>query len=199
LDTNTVATGWSANSGYNFVFHKADASVQGIYGGLSLWDAANGGASSWDGLTASKSGNFAALDGDFTTAPLTQTLIGLTVNKNYELTFNYAFGQQYGYNGDTVQNITASIGGTSWVSSDFNVADHGFTGWQSATVDFKASSATEVLSFLAYGNLPVPPFALVSTVSVTAVPEISTWAMLLAGFAGLGFVGYRRAKNRAIA
>jgi hypothetical protein len=29
---------------------------------------------------------------------------------------------------------------------------------------------------------------------LTAVPELSTWAMMLAGFAGLGFVGYRRQK-----
>ena len=30
---------------------------------------------------------------------------------------------------------------------------------------------------------------------LTSVPEPSTWAMLLAGFAGLGFAGYRRAKT----
>lgn len=29
----------------------------------------------------------------------------------------------------------------------------------------------------------------------TAVPEPSTWAMLLIGFAGLGFAGYRRSRN----
>jgi PEP-CTERM motif len=28
-----------------------------------------------------------------------------------------------------------------------------------------------------------------------AVPEPSTWAMLLLGFAGLGYVGYRQAKR----
>ena len=32
------------------------------------------------------------------------------------------------------------------------------------------------------------------TLTLTAVPEASTWAMLLVGFAGLGFAGYRRAK-----
>jgi hypothetical protein len=30
------------------------------------------------------------------------------------------------------------------------------------------------------------------TLTVSSVPEISTWAMMLAGFAALGFVGYRR-------
>ena len=33
------------------------------------------------------------------------------------------------------------------------------------------------------------------TITVTAVPETSTWLMMLAGFAGLGFVGYRRNKH----
>jgi hypothetical protein len=28
----------------------------------------------------------------------------------------------------------------------------------------------------------------------SAIPEPSTWAMMLIGFAGLGFAGYRRAK-----
>jgi PEP-CTERM motif len=31
-----------------------------------------------------------------------------------------------------------------------------------------------------------------------SVPEPSTWAMLLLGFAGLGYAGYRRSKRRAI-
>jgi hypothetical protein len=33
--------------------------------------------------------------------------------------------------------------------------------------------------------------------SQTAVPEPSTWAMMLLGFAGLGFVGFRKAKSNA--
>ncbi len=37
------------------------------------------------------------------------------------------------------------------------------------------------------------------TSGVTAVPEISTWAMMLAGFAGLGFVGFARAKKNELA
>ena len=42
---------------------------------------------------------------------------------------------------------------------------------------------------------------LLDNVSVTTgVPEPSTWAMMLAGFLGLGFAGYRRMKvSRAAA
>jgi hypothetical protein len=35
--------------------------------------------------------------------------------------------------------------------------------------------------------------------SVSAVPEPSTWAMMLAGFAGLGFAGYRRSRHNGAA
>jgi PEP-CTERM motif len=38
-------------------------------------------------------------------------------------------------------------------------------------------------------------FATTAESEVAAVPEPSTWAMMLAGFAGLGFVGYRRARE----
>jgi hypothetical protein len=37
----------------------------------------------------------------------------------------------------------------------------------------------------------------VSTLTVSEVPEPSTWAMLLIGFAGLGYAGYRRAKRNS--
>jgi hypothetical protein len=35
--------------------------------------------------------------------------------------------------------------------------------------------------------------------SASAVPEASTWVMMLAGFAGLGFLGYRRSKAATLA
>jgi hypothetical protein len=37
----------------------------------------------------------------------------------------------------------------------------------------------------------------VSNFQVSAVPEPSTWAMLLLGFAGIGFVAYRRKNNHS--
>jgi PEP-CTERM motif len=35
----------------------------------------------------------------------------------------------------------------------------------------------------------------VTTGSVGAVPEPSTWAMMILGFAGLGFAGYRKSRK----
>ena len=36
-----------------------------------------------------------------------------------------------------------------------------------------------------------PPFALIDSVALNTVPEPSTWAMMLLGFAGLGYAGLR--------
>lgn len=99
----TSATGWST-AGYNAVLSVADQGVNTVYGAnnLSLWDAANGGANSWNGLAPV--GNILAMDGDFpgNTGDVRQTVSGLTVGKSYTLTFGYAFAQQAGFNGNTI-------------------------------------------------------------------------------------------------
>jgi len=43
-----------------------------------------------------------------------------------------------------------------------------------------------------------PPFALIDSVALNGVPEPSTWAMMLLGFAGLGYAGLRTRKRSAI-
>jgi hypothetical protein len=40
-------------------------------------------------------------------------------------------------------------------------------------------------------------FATVTFTAAAAAPELSTWAMMLTGFAGLGFVGYRSSRKSA--
>ncbi len=187
-------TGWTSG-GYNFAM--TDGNVGS--GGVSLWTD-NSAGNGWNGLTASGSGGFAALDGDYFTGPITQTIDDLTIGNSYTLTFDYAFSQQNGFYGDTIQNVTASIDGVTWTSDDYDLPSQGFSGWMSKTLTFTADSASTTLSFLAYGNVPVPPFALVSNVSLeaSAAPEASTWAMMLAGFGGMILVA-RTVRRKASA
>ena len=194
----TKAVGWTT-SGYNLVMSVADHPVADASGptDFAIWDAANGGANAWDGA-APDGGNFAALDGDYKTGALKQTISDLTVGKTYVLDFDYAFSQQKRFSGATVQHLTASVGSTSWTSANYDLPSHGFSGWMDEKLTFVATSTTETLSFLAYGNVPVPPFALVSDVSLLAAPEPATWAMMLAGFAGLGYAGYRSARRKTV-
>jgi hypothetical protein len=52
----------------------------------------------------------------------------------------------------------------------------------------------------AYGEFASPGgFVGVGTFTLTAVPEASTWALMLIGFAGLGIAGHRASEKRAAA
>jgi hypothetical protein len=208
FDVATVAANWSnirpsLDYGYNFVMSDATAGSSGVSGNVSLWDAANGGSSTWDGKTASGTGNFAALDGAYFSGPLVQTISGLTKGETYTLSFDYAFAQQTGYDSATIQKLHVSIGGNGdkWDSGSVDLANHGFSGWKAGKLVFTAYSASELLSFFAEGNLPVPPFALLSNVSipVSAVPETATWGMMILGFGAIGLTLRRRSAMLAAA
>jgi hypothetical protein len=45
------------------------------------------------------------------------------------------------------------------------------------------------------GGTPFPTFNATFSLSGAVIPEPSTWAMMLLGFAGLGFAGYRHARK----
>ncbi len=200
IDNTTTATGWSSGASYNFVMADANVGSPGDYGSLKLWTAGNGGASSWDGLAA-HSGNFVAMDGAYRTGPVSQMITGLTIGKTYTLSYSYAFGQQNGFSGDTIQHLTTTLGGDySSTTPDYSLVTHSFSGWTDVTAKIKATATSENLSFLAYGNLPVPPFALVSNVSLTgAVPEPATWGLMIVGLGGLGALARRRRATTAVA
>ncbi len=50
---------------------------------------------------------------------------------------------------------------------------------------------------LTYGGFPSTISNASAVIAISSVPESSTWAMMLVGFAGLGFVGYRATAQRS--
>jgi hypothetical protein len=64
-----------------------------------------------------------------------------------------------------------------------------------------AGNAVDLLAYIGtvqqFAPAPPPPPPLCLGLDCGPIPEPSTWAMMLLGFAGLGFLGYRRAKARA--
>jgi hypothetical protein len=111
--------------------------------------------------------------------------------QTYELTF--AFGNNPGSTNSasalvTVGDLSQTVTHTTSTTNDIN--------WTVFSGDFTASSSSTSLSFLetvGSNNGGV----LLDGISVSAVPEPSTWAMMLLGFAGIGFMGYRQSRKRA--
>lgn len=179
LGFNTDAVGWTT-TGYNFIFSPGSADTSGAvgqYGALSLWGSNNGGISLIPSSSPS-GGNFVGADGAFGVSPISQTLAGLTIGNEYEVSFYWAGAQQSGFTGDTTEKWQVSLGGQTISTSTYSLPSHEFSGWMNEVFTFTADSVNPVLSFLAVGTPDgLPPFSLLDGVSVVAVPEASTCLM----------------------
>jgi hypothetical protein len=100
--------------------------------------------------------------------------------------------------GSTWQQGFAAAGSNAFTFPDGSVPGLGFSAQTPPYVDtFYQAFATVVGKSYTYsfdyanntGGNGLSPSELIATAS--SVPEASTWAMLLIGFAGLGFAGYR--------
>ena len=147
-----------------------DVSLPGITSVYTLINSAFGNLGSTVGAIT-----FGDLSGDSVTFDLTE---GLNVRDHYNGFYNNDASDLYGtasYAGgvrlDAQQFILpAAFGASTLTSITFNgVADTGLGGGE--------------------------PFLAAVTATTSAVPEVSTWAMMLAGFAGLGWLGYTRRRE----
>jgi hypothetical protein len=205
-----VVTGWSSpstGSDYNLYFFDNATATSG--------DA----ASRYPGEQQRPNSNFVAragggafmvLDADpGFSGPLQQTVNGLTVGQQYELSFWWAAGELSNRQGYTFSQLTGSFGGDAFAtnpffnSHPFNAPGFAnqtgdFSGWQQVSFNFTAHTTSQLLSFLAVGApaANLPPVAFLDGVSVRAVPEPAVWGLMLMGFGGLGVVARRR---RAVA
>jgi hypothetical protein len=196
----TVANWTSATAGsipsYNLLFLPSDgtAFVQPDPGVLSLYAPAGP-----DNLPGG-GGNFIASDPDYRSGALSQVINGLTVGKSYTLTFDYAGAQQVGFDGATTEGWQVSLGSETYNTATLNNANHGFTGWFSATMNFTATSTSEVLSFLATGGPSgtQPPFSLLDNVALNLnVPEPMTLSVFGIGLVGAAAWKRRKASKKA--
>lgn len=144
-------------------------------------------------------GNFVALDGDSVArGQISQSISGLTVGKQYRLSFDWGAAQFQSRKGPTTEQIQVGFGTDTASTAVVSNPSKGFTGWFTDKFIFTAKSGTEVLSFLSIGTPHgLPPEAVLDGVSLTTVPEASTWALMLAGFSLVGIATRRRARSVA--
>ncbi len=133
------------------------------------------------------------------------------VGGSYVVTFNWAASQQccaaqypgqvtdswlVGFAPTVMAPTTTAANGTT-IRSTNSVTPTAQTtsGWFQSQFAFTATASTMVLSFLAQGSPSgQPPFSLLDGVTLVAVPEPATSAILVTGLAAL--FGLRRAKRR---
>jgi hypothetical protein len=87
--------------------------------------------------------------------------------------------------------------GFSLAIGGWSFSDPGPTAFTPTTVTYTGASGNKSFE-LAYGECCGPPAVLLVDLPLNSIPEPSTWAMMGLGFAGLGFVGLRRARKTSV-
>jgi hypothetical protein len=131
--------------------------------------------------------------------------VATTPGVSYVLTFGLASENSPAYPGGTT-TLTVSVGGTpaSYVLAINPSYGELAEPWTTEVIAFVASGTSTLISFVETANNdggnndPVIADAELST-AMSSTPLPSTWTMLIAGFAGLGFVAYRGKKNHPVA
>ncbi len=170
----------------------------------SLWGSANGGygpsgtssTGAWNGYGpggTTDTSNILISDGDYHKTAINQTITGLVVGNYYAVTFDWAAGQWLNYSGATTEQWQVSLGSQTLGTSVYSLASHSFSGWMGATLVFTATSASEVLSFLAVGTpTGEPPILLLDDVGLYYAPEPGALALLGVGAACVAGLRRRR-------
>ena len=138
----------------------------------SLWAAADG-VNSVD-LSGTKKGE------------IHQTL-STVVGQTYQLSFELAGNFQ---GGPAVKGMSVNIGPNGLYTFDTTGKSAGNMGWTTYSETFVAVSTATTLSFASNTSGAYGP--VLDNVSVTAVPEPETFAMLLAGLGLMGVIARRR-------
>ena len=103
------------------------------------------------------------------------------------ITFDVAGRGSSGHGSESLEAVLNGVVIGSGATTDFQ-------GFQLVSLTGTLNAGSNTLEFLGLTQL-TDQTALIENVNVAPVPEPSTWAMIIFGFATLGFIGYRR-KNR---
>jgi hypothetical protein len=154
----------------------------------------------YSGLTASPgngSSFFVDLTGQGNNRPFggLEQSIATTIGTSYKLTFDLGAATTWNLGNLAGSGLTASATGTSVLATQFfSLVPTGVDDWATETLSFTANSTSTMIEFLGDSSQTASRYIGLDNVGVevAAVPEPSTWAMMILGFLGVGFMSYRR-------
>ena len=131
---------------------------------------------------------------------ISQTL-ALTSGTRYTLTFDLSANPDggLGLNPYDVQVDLTGIGSSTFSYSLTGANSASNMLWSGKSLTFTAASGATTLSFTSLQNKACCWGPALDNVSVSAVPEASTWSMLIVGFGLVGAVARRRSQTTAVA
>jgi PEP-CTERM motif-containing protein len=132
---------------------------------------------------------YAYVEANLLPTSLSQTLSTVSGDK---YTLSFAFNPGIFMNGPPGEKMQVYWNGQLVKDVDTDVVDTNWTVYSIGGLEAQSTSTT-LEFYMAFANDAYPG---VDAVSVT-VPEPSTWAMIVAGFAALGFAGYRSSRKTA--
>jgi choice-of-anchor C domain-containing protein len=191
----------------SFEFGTNDASLGGfstIPGSASINNWLVGGSVDWiNGYWQAQQGTH-SVDLNGTSIGSLQQTIATVAGQAYSLTFYVSANPDNIPNpGSDSRTLEASAGGSSMsfgYTAFLPPNSRSEMNWDLRTFNFVATGESTLISFASTtpeGNCCYG--IALDNVAVSAVPELSTWAMMLLGFAGIGFVAYRRSKKVQLA
>jgi PEP-CTERM motif len=166
--------------------------VHGIYAVLPIGSVASQAAyGDWTNVTVDPSGGhgnvFVADGATKPNATVWQETVAVTAHTNYVFSYYAAeISNACCSNAVFVPTIAGSSGSGQTLTGGW--AQYTFS-WNSGTNTVVSLSLTDTNTSGAYNDFVLDDLSLLQ---VSAVPEPSTWAMMMIGFLGLGFMAYRR-------
>ncbi|MEH2529816.1 hypothetical protein V1277_003809 [Bradyrhizobium sp. AZCC 1588] len=144
-----------------------------------------------------RTGNFglSLADGTVNTISISQT-INLLPFQQYQLSF--WVGNYSANNGSAGLNVSITDGTSNTLLLSESVtapATSEPSTWVRFAFNFIADGTSNTISF---NELNGPSYIGLDDVSVAAVPEPATWAMMILGFSAVGFMAYRRKSTPAL-
>ena len=136
------------------------------------------------------SGGTALVTAGGTTFTLDGTLDVDVANTSIDITFTDGWTFSTApktFDGVVITADGVKITGVSIISTNIS-------GFVPSDVSFDSHNVDVNFPFPPFSSLP-PGSAISLDVTSSVIPETSTWAMMLLGFAGLGFVGYRQTRR----